>query len=633
MRKKLSLLHYFGVMWVLAGVVIAIAGYGDTFAASSLISTSQSPHVESSADQELKVLPVSLPSLLRRLNIIRGTEPAATVSSATISPTTSFAVSSSVYSGVNLIANPSLETVGSDGLPMGWHKGGYGANTRQLTYPVTGHTGQGIQTSITAYTSGDAKWYFDDVPVAAGSEYRFSDYYKSNIQSFLTVRYRLSDGSFIYNDIATLAPNSVFTQTSKQFVVPANAVSATVFHLIKEIGTLTTDEYDFEQVSPPPPSDTSNLVSNGSFEQSDPNGLPTGWFKGGYGTNARSFIYPDTGVDGSRGAGVSITEYTSGDAKWYFAPVIARPGDILTYTNQYNSDTKSFLTVRFQMSDQSFTYKDLALLPSSGGAWAGSIVQFTVPADAVNMTVFHLIKSVGTLKIDNVALRKNLGGTSAGIFDTGAVSFSFDDGSLSQYQNAVPTLDNLGLKATFYIVTRQLSDQGFSGFVSQAQVRDLYTRGYEIGAHTRTHPHLPTLSFADQQTEINGSKNDLIAMGIIPMTFAYPYGEFDADTYNIAGGSFQSARATIDGLVDTTTDKLLLSRESVENTTTLADVKSWVGMAKANKQWLILTFHRVDTSGDQYSVTPSLFNQIANYVAGQNIPVVTVGRGIQDMNP
>lgn len=631
MRKKFLLLRRFGAIFVLAGMAIALTEDGGAFAATSLISTSQSPRVESSVDRELKVSPASLPSLLRRLNIIRRTEPAVTPSSTTVS-TTSFIVSSSVSPGVNLIENPSLETDGGGGLPAGWHKGGYSTNTRQLTYPVPGYAGKGIQTSITSYTSGDAKWYFDDVPVVAGSEYHFSDYYKSNIQSILTIRYRLSDGSFTYNDIAILAPSSVFTQASTQFVVPTNAVSATIFHLIKGVGTLATDEYDLERVSPPPP-DTSNLVANGDFEQTGSNGLPVNWSRGGYGTNTRVLTYPDTGVNGSKGVGVSVSAYTSGDAKWYFAPIAVRPGGIFTYANQYNSNTQSFITAQFAISDGSFRYQDIASLPSSGGSWVSSQREFTVPAGTVKMTVFHLIKSVGYLKIDNVTLRQNDGGTGGSIFDTGAVSFSFDDGWLSQYQNAVPTLDNLGIKGTFYIVTRQLSDTGYSGFVSKAQVKDLFARGHEIGAHTRTHPHLPTLSFSDQQTEIVGSKDDLAAMGITPTTFAYPYGEFDSDSYNITGGSFQSARATIDGLVEPSTDKLLLWRESVENTTTLADVKSWVSTAKANKQWLILTFHLVDTSGDQYSVTPPLFNQIANYVAGQNIPVVTVSEGVNDMNP
>src|SRR6185295_9603008 len=55
---------------------------------------------------------------------------------------TAFAVQSqSTTLGPNLIANPSVETTGGNGLPSGWGKGGYGSSTRTLTYPVTGTGG------------------------------------------------------------------------------------------------------------------------------------------------------------------------------------------------------------------------------------------------------------------------------------------------------------------------------------------------------------------------------------------------------------------------------------------------------------------------------------------------------------
>src|SRR5690348_12104458 len=62
------------------------------------------------------------------------------------------AVSSSL--GPNLIQNPSVETVGTNGLPIGWAKGGYGTNTRTLTYPVTGTCGAGtkaVQVTLSNY--------------------------------------------------------------------------------------------------------------------------------------------------------------------------------------------------------------------------------------------------------------------------------------------------------------------------------------------------------------------------------------------------------------------------------------------------------------------------------------------------
>jgi hypothetical protein len=41
----------------------------------------------------------------------------------------------------------------------------------------------------------------------------------------------------------------------------------------------------------------------------------------------------------------------------------------------------------------------------------------------------------------------------------------------------------------------------------------------------------------------------------------------------------------------------------------------------------IMEFHGIETSGDQYSMTPTLFNQVVDYVKQKGIPVVTVSQG------
>src|SRR4051812_38294002 len=62
-----------------------------------------------------------------------------------------------------------------------------------------------------------------------------------------------------------------------------------------------------------------NLIVNPSFETAGSTGLPANWLKGGYGTNTRTPTYPATpSQDGAVAARVSITSYSSGDAKWYF---------------------------------------------------------------------------------------------------------------------------------------------------------------------------------------------------------------------------------------------------------------------------------------------------------------------------
>ncbi len=215
------------------------------------------------------------------------------------------------------------------------------------------------------------------------------------------------------------------------------------------------------------------------------------------------------------------------------------------------------------------------------------------------------------------------------IFATGGVTFRFDDGWKSQYDVAVPALDAAGFRGTFYIVTRQLSDDGFSGFVSKSEVQQL-AKKEEVGAHTRSHPHLPELTISQQRNEIAGSKSDLQAMGISPTSFAYPYGEYTrATTQIVKDAGFSSAVSTIETAANQNSDRFQIEGLSLKSSDTAASVDKLIDRAVANHQWLVLTFHQIDNGGDQYSMTPNTFRQIVSYVASHNIRVVTVSEGSQ----
>jgi peptidoglycan/xylan/chitin deacetylase (PgdA/CDA1 family) len=57
------------------------------------------------------------------------------------------------------------------------------------------------------------------------------------------------------------------------------------------------------------------------------------------------------------------------------------------------------------------------------------------------------------------------------------------------------------------------------------------SRIVEIGAHTLKHPSLPSLTVAEQFQEIAGSRRECDELlGMTPTSFAYPYGEFAAET-------------------------------------------------------------------------------------------------------
>src|ERR1700683_3461949 len=85
----------------------------------------------------------------------------------------------------NLIANPLVETADPNNAnaPADWLVGNWGTNTFNTSYLKSGPAGDtnSVEVNMTAYSSGDAKWYFTPVNVTAGSQYTFSDEYESNV--------------------------------------------------------------------------------------------------------------------------------------------------------------------------------------------------------------------------------------------------------------------------------------------------------------------------------------------------------------------------------------------------------------------------------------------------------------------
>jgi peptidoglycan/xylan/chitin deacetylase (PgdA/CDA1 family) len=120
----------------------------------------------------------------------------------------------------------------------------------------------------------------------------------------------------------------------------------------------------------------------------------------------------------------------------------------------------------------------------------------------------------------------------------GKVVITFDDGHLDNATTAAPVLSELGLAATFFVVTGALGDKSrwetppelaerpIMSWEDAAKLRD---DGFEIGAHTRTHPNLTRLDPTARDTELAGSREDLRRRLNVPAdSFAYPYGAWDA---------------------------------------------------------------------------------------------------------
>jgi peptidoglycan/xylan/chitin deacetylase (PgdA/CDA1 family) len=102
--------------------------------------------------------------------------------------------------------------------------------------------------------------------------------------------------------------------------------------------------------------------------------------------------------------------------------------------------------------------------------------------------------------------------------------------------------------------------------MTHGELRQLHeSKVIEIGAHTRNHPSLPTLSEQDQFSEIKGSRTEIERMlGFSPASFAYPYGDVGLETPAlVAKAGFARAYSTVPDLDFAGTDRLLIPRFGV----------------------------------------------------------------------
>ncbi|MFC5652023.1 polysaccharide deacetylase family protein [Paenibacillus solisilvae] len=148
------------------------------------------------------------------------------------------------------------------------------------------------------------------------------------------------------------------------------------------------------------------------------------------------------------------------------------------------------------------------------------------------------------------------------------VLLTFDDGYRNNYDKAFPILQKYGFTAALFVITDWVNSKPY---MSWTQIKELGKAGWDIMPHSRTHPHLPLQSKANQQQEIAGSK--LIIERIVKtnaFAFAYPYGHRSQTTMDLVQGSgYDFAFTFDDGLTTSGQNPYLLKRLIVSGKETL----------------------------------------------------------------
>ena len=157
-----------------------------------------------------------------------------------------FGVVSYTFAETNIIQNANLNQANPSNatLPNLWAKGNWGTNTSVFTYPATSTDGtRAVKIAVTAYTNGDAKWYFQPVNTTANTKYHFTATYTSNVATGVVAQFTLVGGGVTYLDLGNAPIAATWSTIDRTFTTPINTQSTTIFILLNRVGTLSTDNY------------------------------------------------------------------------------------------------------------------------------------------------------------------------------------------------------------------------------------------------------------------------------------------------------------------------------------------------------------------------------------------------------
>lgn len=234
------------------------------------------------------------------------------------------------------------------------------------------------------------------------------------------------------------------------------------------------------------------------------------------------------------------------------------------------------------------------------------------------------------------------------------ISFTFDEGYNSALTQAAPVMAKYGVPGTVYITTncmgmtaspngcRADTNKSYLTWDQVAQLRNAY--GWEIGSHTVNHYCLAStgdgsdcqtnqLSPSEVEYELAQSKADLAAHGYNALSYASPYGDYNAATIAKIAKYYTSQRGFADvGYNSWPNSDYFLKVQPVQGNIRVNTVKGYIDSAIANNQWLVLVFHDIKTRASNrnsdYEYSTSDLEQIAAYVKSKNLPAVNISSGL-----
>lgn len=189
--------------------------------------------------------------------------------------------------------------------------------------------------------------------------------------------------------------------------------------------------------------------------------------------------------------------------------------------------------------------------------------------------------------------------------DEDVVSLTFDDGFANVADVALAMLKEYALPATVFVVTDHVGATNAWRGTSSRGIPTLplmdwpvlgraAEQGITIGAHTRRHSDLTTLSSAALMDEVLGSAEAIsVALGARPAAFAYPYGGVNDEAAHVVREAFSLACTTELRPVSSSDDRAMLPRLDAYYFREAGQLEAWGTAAFRRRLWLRAKGRRV----------------------------------------
>jgi len=210
----------------------------------------------------------------------------------------------------------------------------------------------------------------------------------------------------------------------------------------------------------------------------------------------------------------------------------------------------------------------------------------------------------------------------------GLLSITFDDGKLSQYENALKILEAYRVKATFFVFTDGI---GTSGFMTTDQLKEVAKLGHEVASHGKAHVDETTLTEAELDTQLDKSPY-FEANGFEVYTHSYPHGAYNSTVIKKVKESGYYAALEVGNTRNTLTeilrdtyhlDRFLCAWDGgAPALNNLNEVKTEIDNAVTNNDWVVLLFHDIPHPGG--FPTEDDLREIIEYALEKGIQIKTV---------